>query len=171
MTDNDRIDICEAMYGKIEKVFNKFYRSIDRKHFIHIETGKDLLECANYSWTSKQHIHVTNSKIVKVCKEVVVQCENGIVSLFGRDCNVKAKIKKDITADTVKEFIAKKSNVIVYSIGRRTVATNMTVCILSYDTQEMLYTFFNVIRIFDSPERISITLLENGKMSTLDFER
>lgn len=171
MDNIDRLDICEALYGKLEKAFNKFYRSRDRKHLVHLETGQDLLANAQYTWNDTRAIQFVNSGIVRICKEAVIHCNEGIVTIYNRNCNVVAKIKKDVPAAKVREIVCRKSNRIVYIIGGITVVRKMTVCVLSYDKQEMINTYFNATRIFDSSDCVEIVTLEKGKMETLRFER
>lgn len=168
MTSNDKLDICEALYGKMTKAFGIFYWDAEKKHLVNIETGEDLLSHVEYSPYS--NTRYLNGEYVKVGKQALfVKEQSGCIMCYNSKGKRLMGIQLDIPARYIKEYISNKDRLAIYLLGRKTIASGMKMLMIDLDTDNKLNYLDNVVRVFESEEILKIVTIEDGVLSTKTY--
>lgn len=168
MTESDKLDICEALYGKMTKAFGVFYWDAEKKHLVNIDTGEDLLSHVEYSpYSNPRYV---NGEYVKVGRKALfVRDLSGYIMCYNSKCERVINMELNIPARYIKEYISNKNGLAIYLLGRKTIASGMKVLILDLNTGKKLDYLDNVVRIFESEQVLKIVTIENGELSNITF--
>lgn len=168
MTESDKLDICEALYGKMTKAFGVFYWDAEKKHLVNIDTGEDLLSHVEYSpYSNPRYV---NGEYVKVGKQALfIKDQSEYIMCYNNKCKRVVNMQLRIPAKYIKEYISKKDRLAIYLLGRKTIASGMKMLILDLDTGDKMDYLDNVVRVFESDEVLKIVTIENGELSTRAF--
>lgn len=168
MTESDKLDICEALYGKMTRAFGVFYWDAEKKHLVNIDTGEDLLSHVEYSpYSNPRYV---NGEYVKVGKQALfIKEQSEYIMCYNSKCERVINMELNIPARYIKEYISNKNGLAIYLLGRKTIASGMKVLILDLNTGKKLDYLDNVVRIFESEQVLKIVTIENGELSNITF--
>lgn len=167
MTVNDKLDICEALYGKMTKALGIFYWSEDKTHLVNIETGEDLL--GHVVRSRYGVVSYINKQYVKVCRRAVfVKDKDEYVTCYNYDCKPIVRIELNrIPPSYIKEYISDKDRLAIYLLGRKSVVRGMRILVVDLNTNKMVSHLNNVVRVFESEQKLKIIFLKNGELSSM----
>ena len=170
MTEDERLDICEAIYGKLTRAYKSFFWDSDKKRFVDVRTGDDLLSFLDYSQVHNRYRYLTQQHLKVMKKAVAIKRNDGIITMYSGNCEPCVRLERDIPSSYIKEYIANTDKLAIYLIDRKTIAKGMVVAVVDYTSGELKSYYDNVTRIFESNEALKLVLLEDGKLVSVRFE-